>query len=143
MSAAISGDRPFVSVVTPFYNTVEYLGHDTVDGDNVYRKGKKNYTLEGRDIAVPMMDINTVSAGGGTIAKVDRFGALQVGPESAGAVPGPACYSRGGTMPAITDCNVVLGYIGEDSFSLKTSPRMKRSVVPSPSSSWPFKLKLR
>ena len=63
-----------------------------------------------------MMDINTVSAGGGTIAKVDRFGALEVGPESAGAVPGPACYSRGGKVPTITDCNVVLGYLGEDNF---------------------------
>src|SRR3954470_17689572 len=72
--------------------------------------------IEGRDIAVPMMDINTVSAGGGTIAKVDRFGALEVGPESAGAVPGPACYSRGGTVPTITDCNVMLGYLGEDNF---------------------------
>jgi N-methylhydantoinase A len=72
--------------------------------------------IDGRDIAVPMMDINTVSAGGGTIAKVDRFGALEVGPESAGAVPGPACYSRGGTAPTITDCNVVLGYLGEDNF---------------------------
>ncbi|MEA2977058.1 MAG: N-methylhydantoinase [Alphaproteobacteria bacterium] len=72
--------------------------------------------IEGRDIAVPMMDINTVSAGGGTIAKVDRFGVLAVGPESAGAQPGPACYSRGGTLPTITDCNVVLGYLGEDNF---------------------------
>jgi N-methylhydantoinase A len=72
--------------------------------------------IEGRDVAVPMMDIITVSAGGGTIAKVDRFGALAVGPESAGAQPGPACYSRGGTMPTITDCNVVLGYLGEDNF---------------------------
>jgi N-methylhydantoinase A len=72
--------------------------------------------IEGRDIAVPMMDINTVSAGGGTIAKVDRFGVLAVGPESAGAQPGPACYSRGGTAPTITDCNVVLGYLGEDNF---------------------------
>src|SRR5215212_1558989 len=72
--------------------------------------------IEERDLAVPMMDINTVSAGGGTIAKVDRFGALEVGPESAGAVPGPACYSRGGTTPTITDCNVVLGYLGEDNF---------------------------
>ena len=65
--------------------------------------------IEGRDIAVPMMDINTVSAGGGTIARVDRFGVLQVGPESAGAVPGPACYGRGGAMPTITDCNLVHG----------------------------------
>jgi N-methylhydantoinase A len=72
--------------------------------------------IEGRDLAVPMMDINTVSAGGGTIAKVDRFGALQVGPQSAGAVPGPACYGRGGEAPTITDCNLVLGYLGEDNF---------------------------
>jgi N-methylhydantoinase A len=72
--------------------------------------------VEGRDIAVPMMDINTVSAGGGTLASVDRFGALKVGPESAGAVPGPACYGRGGTMPTITDCNLVLGLLPEDNF---------------------------
>jgi N-methylhydantoinase A len=72
--------------------------------------------IEGRDLAVPMMDINTVSAGGGTIARVDRFGVLQVGPDSAGAVPGPACYSRGGEMPAITDCNLVMGHLSPDNF---------------------------
>jgi N-methylhydantoinase A len=72
--------------------------------------------IEGRDLAVPMLDINIVSAGGGTVAAVDRFGALQVGPQSAGAVPGPACYGRGGEMPTITDCNLVLGYLGEDNF---------------------------
>ena len=86
-----------------------------------------------------MMDINTVSAGGGTIARVDRFGALEVGPESAGAVPGPACYSRGGTVPTITDCNVVLGYLSEDNFlggqmRLDTArPRAERSRMWSPS----------
>jgi N-methylhydantoinase A len=72
--------------------------------------------IEGRDLAVPMMDINTVSAGGGTIAKADRFGVLEVGPQSAGAVPGPACYGRGGEAPAITDCNLVLGYLSADNF---------------------------
>src|SRR5499426_1605001 len=72
--------------------------------------------IEGRDLAVPMLDVNTVSAGGGTVAAVDRFGLLQVGPESAGAVPGPACYGRGGDTPTITDCNLVLGYLGEDNF---------------------------
>ena len=72
--------------------------------------------IEGRDLAVPMLDINTVSAGGGTVATVDRFGVLQVGPHSAGAVPGPACYGRGGAAPTITDCNLVLGYLGEDNF---------------------------
>jgi N-methylhydantoinase A len=70
--------------------------------------------IEGRDLAVPMLDINTVSAGGGTIAGVDRFGALVVGPHSAGALPGPACYGRGGEAPTITDCNLLLGYLGQD-----------------------------
>jgi len=83
------------------------------DGEpSVQSRGK----IEGRDIALPMIDINTVSAGGGTLARVDRFSILEVGPQSAGAMPGPACYSRGGTEPTITDCNVVLGYIGEDNF---------------------------
>jgi N-methylhydantoinase A len=72
--------------------------------------------IEGRDLALPMMDINTVSAGGGTIARVDRFGMLQVGPQSAGAMPGPACYGRGGDMPTITDCNLVVGHLSEDNF---------------------------
>jgi len=72
--------------------------------------------IEGRDLAVPMLDINTVSAGGGTIARLDRFGTLQVGPDSAGAIPGPACYGRGGTEPTITDCNLLLGFLSADNF---------------------------
>jgi N-methylhydantoinase A len=72
--------------------------------------------IEGRDISLPMIDINTVSAGGGTLARVDRFGQLEVGPQSAGAEPGPACYGRGGSEPTITDCNVVLGYLSADNF---------------------------
>lgn len=72
--------------------------------------------IDGRDIALPMIEINTVSAGGGTISKVDSFGSLAVGPQSAGAVPGPACYGRGGELPTITDCNIVLGYLGELNF---------------------------
>jgi len=83
------------------------------DGDPVFASRGK---IDGRDIAVPMMDINTVSAGGGTIARVDRFGVLEVGPQSAGAVPGPACYGRGGTEPTITDCNLVLGYLSAGNF---------------------------
>src|SRR5258705_10479979 len=63
-----------------------------------------------------MMDINTVSAGGGTIARVDRFGSLEVGPQSAGAVPGPVCYGRGGEQPTITDCNLLLGLLSPDNF---------------------------
>jgi N-methylhydantoinase A len=83
------------------------------DGEPIFSNRGK---IEGRDLAVPMMDINTVSAGGGTIAKVDRFGVLEVGPQSAGAVPGPACYSRGGDVATITDCNLLLGYLSADNF---------------------------
>ncbi|MFM2129773.1 MAG: Hydantoin utilization protein [Pseudomonadota bacterium] len=72
--------------------------------------------VDGRVIAVPMMDINTVSAGGGTIARVDEVGQLQVGPDSAGAVPGPACYCKGGALPTVTDANLALGYLGEANF---------------------------
>ena len=71
--------------------------------------------IEGRDIAIPMMDINTVSAGGGTIARVDALGTLEVGPQSAGAAPGPACYGHG-ELPTITDCNLALGYLSADNF---------------------------
>jgi N-methylhydantoinase A len=83
------------------------------DGEPIFSNRGK---IEGRDLAVPMMDINTVSAGGGTIAEVDRFGVLEVGPQSAGAVPGPACYSRGGEVATITDCNLLLGYLSADNF---------------------------
>ena len=62
-------------------------------------------------VAVPMVDMHTIGAGGGSIAYADAGGALQVGPQSAGARPGPACYGRGGTDPTITDANLVLGRI--------------------------------
>lgn len=65
----------------------------------------------GIPIRVPMLDITTVGAGGGSIAWIDRGGFLQVGPHSAGADPGPACYGRGGQMPTVTDANLVLGRI--------------------------------
>lgn len=58
-----------------------------------------------------MLDIRTVGAGGGSIAWIDRTGILQIGPQSAGAVPGPACYGQGGQEPAVTDANLVLGRI--------------------------------
>ena len=69
----------------------------------------------GHPIRVPVIDLAEVSAGGGSIAWVDRAGALRVGPKSAGAEPGPVCYGRGGTEPTVTDCNLVLGYLGRQS----------------------------
>ena len=65
----------------------------------------------GELIRAPSIDIAEVGAGGGSVAWLDRAGGLQVGPRSAGAVPGPVCYGRGGTEPTLTDANVVLGYI--------------------------------
>jgi N-methylhydantoinase A len=62
----------------------------------------------------PMIQIETIGAGGGSIASVDAGGMLQVGPESAGSVPGPACYGRGNTRPTVTDANVLLGRIAAD-----------------------------
>ncbi|MDP6559835.1 MAG: hydantoinase/oxoprolinase family protein, partial [Candidatus Binatia bacterium] len=69
-----------------------------------------------RPISLPMLDIHTVSAGGGTIARIDAVGALRVGPDSAGAEPGPICYDHGGAEVAITDANVVLGILNPDHF---------------------------
>lgn len=70
--------------------------------------------IDGQPVAIPMVDIETVGSGGGSIAWIDDGGALRVGPQSAGADPGPVCYGRGGDQPTVTDASVVLGYIGED-----------------------------
>jgi N-methylhydantoinase A len=69
----------------------------------------------GHPIRVPVIDLAEVSAGGGSIAWVDRAGALRVGPQSAGALPGPVCYKRGGSEPTVTDCSLLLGYLDQTS----------------------------
>jgi N-methylhydantoinase A len=80
----------------------------------VVRNGQPNFTLrpnvEGLDLSVPMVAIRPIGAGGGSIATV-RKGELQVGPQSAGALPGPACFNLGGTQATVTDADVALGYI--------------------------------
>ncbi len=82
--------------------------------------GEVRLTTEGRighwPVAVPMVDMHTIGAGGGSIARVDSGGLLQVGPESAGADPGPSCYGRGGVEPTVTDANLVLGRLQPDAF---------------------------
>ena len=65
---------------------------------------------------IPVLDMIEIGAGGGSLADIDHRGALAMGPRSAGADPGPACYGRGGTRPTLTDANLVLGYLGADSF---------------------------
>ncbi|MCB1436399.1 MAG: hydantoinase/oxoprolinase family protein [Rhodobiaceae bacterium] len=68
-------------------------------------------------IALPMLGIHTIGAGGGSIGWIDEGGLLRMGPQSAGAAPGPACYSKGGELPATTDANVVLGYLNPTFFA--------------------------
>ena len=72
--------------------------------------------LAGQRIALRSLDIASIAAGGGSIASVDAGGTLRVGPESAGSVPGPACYGNGGTAATVTDANVVLGYLDAAAF---------------------------
>jgi N-methylhydantoinase A len=73
-------------------------------------------TLAGLPVAVPVLDVHSVGAGGGSVGRIDLGGALQVGPESSGAVPGPICYGRGGMLPTVTDANLLLGRLDPDHF---------------------------
>ena len=75
--------------------------------DRVYRFKKGS----GLTIKLPVIELIEIGTGGGSIARVDSMGLLKVGPESAGADPGPACYARGGTNPTVTDANLILGYL--------------------------------
>lgn len=72
--------------------------------------------IEGHPISVPTIDIHSIGAGGGSLAWIDEVGALNVGPRSAGAEPGPVCYARGGVVPTVTDANLVLGRVAPGKF---------------------------
>jgi len=76
----------------------------------------RSTSIAGFPLLTPMIDIHTIGAGGGSIAHIDRGGAFRVGPQSAGAVPGPAAYGRGGTQPTVTDANLVLGRLAAQDF---------------------------
>ncbi len=83
-------------------------------------------------IRIPVIDVSEVGAGGGSIARLDSGGALRVGPRSAGAVPGPACYGQGNTEPTVTDANVTLGYLGSDSLaggSLRVNAELASTAI--------------
>jgi len=91
--------------------------------------------IGGRDVGVPMLDINTVSAGGGTMARAEAAAGLtrlRVGPESAGARPGPACYGQGGELPAVTDADLLLGYLNPANFlggRMSLNPDLAKKAV--------------
>ncbi|MCW3006408.1 MAG: hydantoinase/oxoprolinase family protein [Solirubrobacterales bacterium] len=87
-----------------------------VTEDGVNEASARDTQIAGYPILVPMFDIETIGAGGGSIARVDEAGAFQVGPRSAGADPGPACYGNGGDQPTITDAHLVLGRLDPERF---------------------------
>ncbi|UCF21503.1 MAG: hydantoinase/oxoprolinase family protein [Gemmatimonadota bacterium] len=94
----------------------------------------KEYEIAGQAVAIPVIDIHTVGAGGGSIARRDAGGALKVGPQSAGAVPGPICYGNGGVEVTVTDAHVWLGRIPPNAF-LGGRQVLDRAAVETPLSS--------
>jgi N-methylhydantoinase A/oxoprolinase/acetone carboxylase beta subunit len=90
--------------------------------------------LDGYAVRVPMVDVNAIGAGGGSIAWLDGAGSLRVGPHSAGSEPGPACYGRGGTEATVTDASIVLGYIDPAYFAggtMRLEPELARKAIQS------------
>ena len=106
--------------------TTEYEFRDGITSPSRFVKGG-GYMLK-----VPSIDIAEVGAGGGSIAWIDAGGLLQIGPESAGALPGPACYAQGNTRPTVTDANVVLGLLSPDGLAggtLGIEPELAREAI--------------
>ena len=96
-------------------NSISFDMGGTSTDVSLLREGRPTTNLAGRlgnwPIQLPMLDIATIGCGGGSIANVSPYGSLTVGPASAGSVPGPVCYAKGGTAPTVTDANLVLGRI--------------------------------
>jgi N-methylhydantoinase A len=93
---------------------------------------KSESSISGFPVRIAMVDVNTMGAGGGSIAWIDKAGGLKVGPQSAGSEPGPACYGRGGSLATVTDASVVLGYLDPANFaggSMRLSPDLARRVI--------------
>ena len=131
ISATVASDEPVRTILsgpaggvvgalrvaeeTGFPNIITFdMGGTSTDVALCDKDGMKmtrESSIDGMPVAIPMMDIHTVGAGGGSIARVDEGGSLRVGPESAGANPGPACYGRG-RLPTVTDAHCVLNHFG-------------------------------
>ena len=126
----------FVAAAEGFRDAITYdMGGTSTDVATVL-DGQPQWTtsstVDGLPIGLPAFDIQTVGAGGGSVACLDGGGALRVGPHSAGAVPGPACYGRGGTEPTVTDANLLLGRIFPDQFAggaMRIDPDLARRAI--------------
>jgi N-methylhydantoinase A len=103
-----------------FENVISYDMGGTTAKTSIITHGlpetAEQYVVEGRPILLPVVDMREIGAGGGSIAWIDEAGAMHVGPQSAGAQPGPACYMRGGKEPTVTDANLQLGILDPDYF---------------------------
>ncbi|WP_323042849.1 hydantoinase/oxoprolinase family protein [Gemmobacter sp.] len=111
-AAAIAQEAGFRHVITGDMGGTSYDVAVIVDGKpRIAETTELDFRVP---LRLPMIDVHTIGAGGGSIAWCDRGGVLQVGPHSAGAVPGPACFGRGGTEPTVADANAVLGRINPD-----------------------------
>lgn len=117
-------------IATDMGGTSFDIGLVTADGVKFY---DFNPVIDRWLVSTPMTYLHTLGAGGGSIARYDRmWNALAVGPESAGSDPGPACYSRGGTLPTTTDANLVLGYLDENNYAggtIKLSRRRAERAI--------------
>lgn len=119
-----------------YENVISYDMGGTTAKTSIIRGGlpetTDQYLVEGRPILLPVVDLREIGAGGGSIAWIDEAGALHVGPQSAGADPGPACYMRGGTEPTVTDANLHLGILDPDYFlggEMAISPELARKAI--------------
>jgi N-methylhydantoinase A len=103
-----------------------------IQNGEVRVKNPRDTEVAGLPVLVPMIDIDAIGAGGGSIAYLDSGGAFRVGPRSAGAVPGPACYGKGGVEPAVTDAQVVLGRLDPEHFlggDLVIDPKLSHKAI--------------
>ena len=119
-----------------YKNVITYDMGGTTAKASIIREGlpetTEQYIVEGRPILLPVVDMREIGAGGGSIAWIDEAGALHVGPQSAGAEPGPACYMRGGMEPTVTDANLQLSILDPDYFlggKMEISPEFCRKSI--------------
>jgi N-methylhydantoinase A len=123
IASKLEGERlGLANVVTTDVGGTSFDVGLVADGGVIYARDPE---LGRQRLSVPMIEVASIGAGGGSIAWVDEVGVLHVGPKSAGAMPGPACYGHGGTLPTVSDADLLLGYLDPDHF---LGGRMKLSV---------------
>jgi len=134
VAGAIGGAQ--LASMIGYKNVITYDMGGTTAKASIIRGGlpetTDQYLIEGRPILLPVVDMREIGAGGGSIAWIDEAGALHVGPQSAGAEPGPACYMRGGVEPTVTDANLQLAILDPEYFlggKMEISPQLGREAI--------------